>query len=70
MTPRKGNENSSHEQKLRKRDPQLITKQLQTPQPATDLPPASMLFRDGKERVFPRKLATDSDVSLAKERDK
>ena len=32
------------------------------------LPPAAILFRNGKRIVFPRKLVTHSDVSLARER--
>ena len=49
---------------------QLLNNYRDTPHPATSLPPAAMLFRDGKQTVFPRKLVTDSDVSLARERDK
>ena len=62
-TPRKSNENSSHEQKLRKRDlNQLLNNYRDTPHPATGLAPAAMLFRDGKRTVFPRKFVADSDV--------
>ena len=49
---------------------QLLNNYRDTPHPATSLPPAAMLFRDVKETVFPRKLVTDSDLSLARERDK
>ena len=48
---------------------QLLNNYIETPHPAIGLPPAAMLFRDGKRTVFPRKLVTDSDVSLARERD-
>ena len=49
---------------------QLLNRHRDTPHPATDLPPVAMLFRDGKRTVFPRKLVTNSDVSLARESDK
>ena len=34
----------------------------QTPHPATGIPPANMLFRDGLKDKFPRKPSTDKDV--------
>ena len=49
---------------------QLLNNYGDTSHPATGLRPAAMLFRDGKRTVFPRKLATNSDVSLTRERDK
>ena len=49
---------------------QLLNNYGDTPHTATGLPPAAMLFRDGKWTVFPRKIVTYSDVSLARERDK
>ena len=49
---------------------QLLNNYGDTPHTATGLPPAAMLFRDGKWTVFPRKIVTCSDVSLARERDK
>ena len=41
----------------------------QTPHPATGLPPASMLFRDGYRGDFPRQDVTDADINLARARD-
>ena len=47
---------------------QLLSTYRDTPHPATGLPPAATLFRDGKRTVFPRKLVTDSDVSSARKK--
>ena len=41
----------------------------QTPHPATGIPPASMMFRDGLNHKFPRKGSTEQDVENAKELD-
>ena len=41
----------------------------QTPHPATGLPPASMMFRDGYRGEFPRQSVTDEDIPRAKARD-
>ena len=42
----------------------------QTPHPATGIPPANMLFRDGLKHKFPRKASTSEDVHNARELDK
>ena len=49
---------------------QLLNNYRNIRHPATGSPPAAMLFMDDKRTVFPRKLVTDSDVSLARERHK
>ena len=41
----------------------------QTPHPATNMPPASMLFRDGVRADFPRKPVSEQEIIQAKERD-
>lgn len=41
----------------------------QTPHPATGIPPASMMFRDGLNHKFPRKGSTEQDVENARELD-
>jgi hypothetical protein len=42
----------------------------QTPHPATGIPPAAMLFRDGQRLEFPRRCATEEEVRKAKETDR
>ena len=42
----------------------------QTPHPATGIPPAAMLFRDGQHLEFPRRCATEEEVRKAKETDR
>lgn len=42
----------------------------QTPHPATGLPPAAMLFRDGQRSEFPRRNVTEEDVRKAREADR
>ena len=49
---------------------QLLNNYRDTPHPATGLPPAALLFRDGKRTLYPTKLVTDSEVLLTRERDK
>ena len=41
-----------------------------TPHPATGIPPAAMMFRDGQRYDFPRTYATEEDVRRAREADK
>ena len=41
-----------------------------TPHPATGIPPAAMMFRDGQRYDFPRTYATEEDVRRARETDK
>ena len=41
----------------------------QTPHPATGIPPASILFRDGTKTCFPRRTFTEKEVQEAEERD-
>ena len=41
----------------------------QTPHPATGIPPANMMFRDGLNHNFPQKGSTDEDVKNARELD-
>ena len=48
----------------------LLSLYRDTPHTTTGLPPANMLFRDGKKGVFPRKVATDIDIKAAKDRDR
>ena len=49
---------------------QLLNNYRDTTHPAIGLALAAMSFRDGKQTVFCRKLVTDKDVTLARERDK
>ncbi len=42
----------------------------QTPHPATGLPPAAMLFRHGQRLNFPRRHATEEDITIARESDR
>ncbi len=42
----------------------------QQPHPATGIPPAAMLFRDGQRLEFPRRCATEEEVRKAKETDR
>ena len=40
-----------------------------TPHPATGIPPAAMMFRDGQRYDLPRTYATEEDVRRAREAD-
>ena len=40
-----------------------------TPHPATGVPPASILFRDGMNGIFPRRCVTEIDVKDARKKD-
>ncbi len=42
----------------------------QTPHPATEVPPANMMFRDGLKDKFPRKPSTEEDINEARKLDK
>ncbi len=42
----------------------------QTPHPATGLPPAAMLFRHEQRLDFPRRHATEEDITIARESDR
>ncbi|MEM7375836.1 MAG: hypothetical protein AAF587_45020, partial [Bacteroidota bacterium] len=42
----------------------------QTPHPATGIPPANMIFRDGLKDKFPRKTLSEDDISKARALDK
>jgi hypothetical protein len=41
----------------------------QTPHPATGVPPANMMFRDGIKAQFPRRGASDGEIAAAKQKD-
>ena len=41
----------------------------QTPHPATDIPPANMLFRDGFKTHFPKKSSSEIDVQESRKTD-
>ena len=47
----------------------LLENYRDTPHPATGVPPAAMLYRDGLTSVFPRKSINDRDIATARERD-
>ena len=47
----------------------LLNNYRDTPHPATRLTPASMLFRDDKRSIFPRKSVRTKDIIEAKEKD-
>ena len=47
----------------------VIQSYRQTPHPATGLPPAAMIFRDGFRGDFPRQQISDSEIDAAKLRD-
>ena len=49
---------------------ELLDNYRNTPHPATGLPPASMLFRDGIRNKFPRISVSDKDIEEARERDR
>ena len=57
--------NTSEESALQ----QLLENYRDTPHPATGISPASMMFRDGQEGIFPRNIATDSAIQKAREKD-
>ena len=41
----------------------------QTPHPATGIPPASFIFRDGVKTAFPRKTVSDGDIKMSRAMD-
>ena len=45
---------------------QLLDNYRDTPHPATGIPPAAMLFRDGQHSVFPRRSVTQAQVDQAR----
>ena len=47
-----------------------LTTYRQTPHPATCIPPAAALFRDGVKSYFPRKVVTEEEMEAARERDR
>ena len=47
----------------------LLRNYRQTPHPATGIPPAAMLFRDGQRMDFPRRTATEEEVKRGREID-
>ena len=47
----------------------LLNDYRDTPHPATGVPPASMLFRDGMNGVFPRSCITEIEVKDARKKD-
>ena len=71
MRPLRKAMNIAHMNKKSKKETldQLLNNYRGNPQPVRDLSPQAMLVQDGKRRVFPRKLVTDSDALLARERD-
>ena len=47
----------------------LLNNYRDTPHPATGVPPASMLFRDSKNSVFPRQVLSDEEAREARKKD-
>ena len=62
---------SAHHNKLSEKEvvQKAVSNHMQTPHPATGLPPGAMLFRDGIRADFPRKVASEQEVKLARARD-